>query len=320
MKVLITGSAGFIGSALCAKLREKHRVMGVDSRKVSGDASVQACADLGDYPQVEKICLDFAPDAVVHCAGIAHQRIGTVDRDTYLKINCHAAGHLAEASAQANPEVRFIFLSTVSVYGEWMNGTPVSEDEPRLDPTSDYAQSKLAAEHKLREIFQSGRIRTLDMLRLAPVYDRDWTLNLDRRVFGPGHGFYARFGSGLQRMSALARPNLIDFVSHLIDLEEPERKAWVCNVCDPEPYDFGQIVEVFSRSGRFPRRPTFPVPLSVVWLGSRAGGALFPKNRIWFHACYDKLAHDLTYDVRRMLSTGFTPRHSLQSVFSPVAG
>jgi len=56
----------------------------------------------------------------------------------------------------------------------------------------------------------------LIILRLAPVYDRKWSLNLDRRIFTPKKIAYLRFGSGLQKMSALAKSNLIDFIEFLI--------------------------------------------------------------------------------------------------------
>jgi hypothetical protein len=86
----------------------------------------------------------------------------------------------------------------------------------KCQPSSDYARSKLDAERRLIALFDKGIIHNLIILRLAPVYDRDWSFNLDRRVLAPLNVAYIRFGSGLQRMSALARPNLVDFVEFLI--------------------------------------------------------------------------------------------------------
>jgi len=55
---------------------------------------------------------------VIHCAGIAHQKIGAVDAATYMRVNGEATENLAKAAAESNSGVCFIFLSSVSVYGE----------------------------------------------------------------------------------------------------------------------------------------------------------------------------------------------------------
>ena len=63
-------------------------------------------------------------------------------------------------------------------------------------------------------------MHNLILLRLAPVYDCEWSLNLDRRVFAPKKMAYLKFGNGEQRMSALARSNLVDFIDFLIHTPE----------------------------------------------------------------------------------------------------
>ena len=55
---------------------------------------------------------------VIHCAGIAHQKIKAVDAVTYMRVNSEATENLAKAVAECNPGVCFIFFSSVSVYGE----------------------------------------------------------------------------------------------------------------------------------------------------------------------------------------------------------
>lgn len=178
------------------------------------------------------------------------------------------------------------------------------------------------------------------------MYDRSWSLNLDRRVFAPKKLAYLRFGSGSQRMSALARPNLVDFIAFLIhrlrrfsqnkkDISRKDAKTLRgeeypqvsvdennlsnrcnlrINVCDAEPYEFNRIIEVFRESGIRPRRPVISVPLSVVWVATRIAGCLLKNKREWVYSCYDKLACDLVFDNGRMMGTGFRAVHSLETI------
>jgi len=251
MNILITGANGFIGSALCGRLASGNKVIGVDITGPSDGAFNIAWeqADLIDQDSVSVICEKYSPDVVIHCAGIAHQKIGMVDSATYMRVNSAVTENLAKAAAKSNPGVCFIFFSSVSVYGEgeqrsgvsgrgsgkgqWAGvrgqGTGKTDKGDRRQetgngrtedgdcwPSSDYAVSKLDAERRLIALYDEGKLHNLVILRLAPVYDRGWSLNLDRRVFAPKKLAYLRFGSGSQRMSALARPNLVEFIAHIL--------------------------------------------------------------------------------------------------------
>ena len=118
--VIISGARGFIGSALCDRLGYDNKVIGID---ITGptDAGLNITweqADLTDQDSVSVICEKYSPDVVLHCAGIAHQKIGTVDYATYMRVNSEATENIAKAAAKSNPNLTFIFLSSVSVYGE----------------------------------------------------------------------------------------------------------------------------------------------------------------------------------------------------------
>lgn len=317
-KILVTGASGFIGGAVSRDLAKHHHVIGTyRQNRFQGSALyVPESVDLSDFESISGVCKRHKPDIVIHCAALAHQKIGAIDRDTYFHINSHATENLARASILSNPDVFFIFLSSISVYGERNLTLPVSENH-HVNPTSDYGLSKLDAEKRLIKLVEKGDLRHLIVLRPAPVYDRSWHVNLDRRVLFPKSLFYMKFGAGMQALSALARPNLIDFISYLVKTDK--NNASMCeifNVCDEQACTFNKIIHVFKQASLYPARPVVRIPLFPVFLGTRLLGMLFPKQREWCHACYEKLASDLIFDNKKMLETGFMPNHSLESVFS----
>ncbi len=338
---LITGAAGFIGTALCSRLSSDNKVVGIDLTKshVNHAKITWEQADLTDGDSVAVICEKYFPDVVIHCAGIAHQKIGAVDSVTYMRVNSEATENIAKAAAKSNPDVHFIFLSSVSVYGEGPQITPVPSsgatgqaqisqikqiktnnksvgEDGKCRPSSDYAVSKLDAERRLIALSDKGTLNSLVILRLAPVYDFDWSFNLDRRVLAPKKAAYIRFGSGFQRMSALARPNLVEFIEFLLQRWPPIQGIKILNVCDSQSYEFNTIIRILRKSGICPNRPAIPVPLPVVWIATRIAGVLLPNKRNWLHSCYDKLALSLVFNNEKMLGTGFKPRHSLETVFA----
>jgi len=314
--VLITGAAGFIGRALCIQLSTDNKIIGVDITK-GPDKSTNIAwehADLTDEDSAVAICKKYSPDVVIHCAGIAHQKIGAVDSATYMRVNSEVTENFAKAAAKSNPGVCFIFFSSVSVYGEDNLSVSVSE-ESECHPSSDYAVSKLDAERRLIDLSDEGIIHNLIIPRLAPVYDREWSLNLDRRVFAPGKLAYLRFGSGTQKMSALARHNLVDLIEFLLQKSPKNSRINILNIADAEAYEFNKIIRVFQKSGIRPNRPIISIPLFSVWLVTRIAGIFLRSKKNWIHSCYDKLASDLVFDNGKMMETGFRPVHSLETVF-----
>jgi len=357
MRILITGAGGFIGSALCSRLASGNKVIGLYHKKkpVSPASIAWEQADLADLNVVASICEKYSPDVVIHCAGIAHQKIGAVDFAAYVRTNSEATENLAKVAAKSNPDVCFVFLSSVSVYGEdpqipqitqieqiKENNNNAVGEESECRPSSDYAFSKLDAEKRLVALYDDGIIHDLTILRLAPVYDREWSFNLDRRVLAPLNMAYIRFGSGLQKMSALAKPNLVEFVVYCLQSADytdytdeqvsckegqeykkgknnpgNRRNLRIFNVCDADPYEFNTIIRVFKRSGIRPNRPVISVPLPLVRFATHIAGVFFSNKREWIYSCYDKLASDLVFDNGKMMKTGFRPRHSLEAIFDP---
>ncbi len=318
--ILITGSSGFIGQKLSHNCFDNYKIIAIDNTIFSENEKniIPIKGDITETELLESVCKKYQPSFVIHCAGIAHQKFGSIDYNEYLRVNSHATEKLARAAIKANPSVYFIFLSSISVYGEDKIKGSVSEDAA-CNPSSDYAVSKLDAEKRLLKLYDTGLLKRLDILRLAPVYDSDWSLNLDRRVFAPKKVAYLKFGSGEQKMSAVSRQNLVDFIEYRLSLEGNNLMdnsfCDIINVCDAESYKFNQIIKVFKQSDSHPSKMVLTVPLFFVWIATHLAGLILKDKKQWLHSCYDKLAYSLVFDNKKMLATGFIPKYRLEYVF-----
>jgi len=157
--VLVTGAAGFIGSAVCSLLLDRgHAVVGADSVNDAYDPRLKEwrlarlCghdrfrfvrADIADADSVRTI-FDQGPfEAVINLAARAGVRQSVEQPAEYLHTNVDGVLRLLEACRERGVR-KFVQASTSSVYGD--SPMPFREDAPAARPLSPYAASKRAAE------------------------------------------------------------------------------------------------------------------------------------------------------------------------------
>ena len=158
-RVLVTGSTGFIGKDLAAKLIEKGYEVHSLERYVTGRYSVDQkhraikhYANLTDYPAIKNIVKDIQPEYVIHLAAISPV---SFSYDHYIEVteaNYLGTVNLAEACYREVPHFKqFIMAGTSEEYGMTLTdrNKKLNEDSA-LHPNSPYAVAKVASDLYLK--------------------------------------------------------------------------------------------------------------------------------------------------------------------------
>ncbi len=166
MRVLVTGGAGFIGSAVCHALIERGAsVVNVDKLTYAANPrSLAAIAhdprysfervDICDRPAMDAVLAKHAPTAVLHLAAESHVDRSITGAAAFIDTNIAGTYQLLEAARQywaaLPPErrkaFRFVHVSTDEVYGSLGAEGRFHEDTP-YRPSSPYSASKAASDH-----------------------------------------------------------------------------------------------------------------------------------------------------------------------------
>jgi UDP-glucose 4-epimerase len=170
MRFLITGAAGFLGSALANRLaREGHTVRGLDDLS-TGDPNVLSPeihftrGDINDRPKLWTLLQDI--DCVYHLAARVLVAESVLYPREYNQVNVGGTVTLMEAMHDVGVR-RVVFISSGAIYGD-QDQQPVHEDAVP-HPGSPYAVSKLAAEYYINTIGSLWGIETV-CLRVFNAY------------------------------------------------------------------------------------------------------------------------------------------------------
>jgi nucleoside-diphosphate-sugar epimerase len=316
--VLVTGSSGLIGSAVCRRLAPRYRVVGFDRPGAPHPPAAVECVDLDvtsdesvrqALTHVRRSCGDRIA-SVVHLA--AYYDFAGEPSPLYEEVTVRGTGRLLRGLRDFRVE-QFGFSSTMLVHAPTGPGRPIDEDSP-LDPTWDYPKSKVRTEELIRA--ERGDVPAV-LLRIAGVYtDRCDSIPLAhqiQRIYEKqltGHVYPADTSRG---QAFVHLDDLVDAFARVIERRADLASETVLLIGEPETMSYEELQKLLGLLIHGEGWATYRVPAAVAkagaWVEDRlSGGEAFIKP--WM---IDRAADHYELNIaraRRLL--GWEPKRSLR--------
>jgi dTDP-glucose 4,6-dehydratase len=171
MKILVTGGAGFIGSALIRHIinKTKHHVVNIDALTYAGDLSSLSSVDISerynfehinicDKSKLDRVFHEYKPDVVMHLAAESHVDRSITSPSSFIDTNIIGTYNLLETSRlywdnmshQKKLAFRFHHISTDEVFGDLGDFEGLFTENTSYTPSSPYSASKASSDHLVR--------------------------------------------------------------------------------------------------------------------------------------------------------------------------
>ncbi|MDZ7938367.1 MAG: SDR family oxidoreductase [Rhodoferax sp.] len=304
-KILVTGAAGFIGSALLRKLDSTEFVTYPVARNTSTDRDIfvlKNIDDSTDWTEGLHKC-----NTVIHLAARVHgvQEKAIDPLAEFRRVNVGGTLNLAQQAAVAGVK-RFIFISSVKVNGESTTaGHAFTENDPP-SPQDAYGQSKHEAECGLRRIAETSNMEVV-IIRPPLVYGPGVKANFAALMRAVQLGWPLPLGAVDNRRSLVSLGNLVDLI--LVCISHPKAAGQTFMVSDGFDLSTAELVRGLARvHGVGVRLVSVPV-----WI-LRSGAALLGKS-----SAIDRLCGNLQVDISKARNIlGWVPPVSVEQGLSRV--
>tara|TARA_B110000902_G_scaffold250428_1_gene309596 strand:- start:2 stop:865 length:864 start_codon:yes stop_codon:yes gene_type:complete len=226
MKIIITGSEGFLGKRLVRSLEKNHTIFKYD---------ISTGYDILDTLQLEKSFKDFSPNVIIHLAACADLNIFKQKPEISYKVNVIGTRNILHLCETYN--TRLLFASTCCCYGN--NNCHPSNEESKLSPTEPYAKSKAESE---KDILEVGLPHCC--MRLATFYGPEMRSALAPAIFldlSHKNKTIQIHGDGNQSRTMTY---VDDIVSGIVTLCETEPKYTVVNITTEEVNTVLEMIQI----------------------------------------------------------------------------
>jgi len=221
MKLLITGSNGFVGSYFINQYKEKYEIKTFSFLK--DDINSLDCSDL---------------DVVFHLSALVHQ-MGGASCEEYEKVNVTQTLELAKKAKETGVK-HFIFMSTVKVYGEETDSAYT--ENSICNPEDEYGKSKLKAEQEILKL--EDKSFKVSIVRTPIVYGYGVKANIKSLVNLVKKVLILPFGKIENKRSMVYIGNLC----HLVDEVISQQKAGIFLCADDEPLSTSKLIEEIAKN------------------------------------------------------------------------
>jgi len=297
-RLLVTGSNGLIGQALCPILDQYGYQILRAVRTPTTPWEIQI-GEIGETTNWDHV-LDLGVDVVIHLAAQVPQSDSVFEQNIpqYFKVNTLGTAHLARRCAVKGVK-RFIFVSTVKVLGEGC-GRPYQCDDLAL-PTDIYAISKWEAEQSLKQIAMETGMEVV-VLRPPLVYGPGVKGNFFRLMHAVDHGLPLPFGAIHNQRSLIYLGNLVDAIKVCVTHPSAAGKTYMVSDGDDV-----STPELIRRVATALGRSVFLLPVPINWM--KLVAKMLGRQYI-----VERLVESLAVNIQPILDDlNWTPPYSMQS-------
>ncbi|WP_286968646.1 NAD-dependent epimerase/dehydratase family protein [Flavobacterium sp. UBA4854] len=272
MKVLLTGSSGFLGGFIKSSFVD-YEVFELNRNSGNYHYSLE-----NEIPQFEH---HF--DLIIHSAGKAHSVPKTqIEKQAFYDINVKGTANLLEALKKTGLPNQFVFISSVSVYG-LEEGKNIDESYPLLAKDA-YGISKIEAEKLVQKWCNDNQV-VCTILRLPLLVGKNPPGNLGAMVKAINKGYYFNIGGGTAKKSMVLGKDIAPFISAVASV------GGIYNLTDGVHPNFKELSLAISKN----KKGKVNLPLSIAIMVGKIGDLLGDKAPI-NSLKVKKITSDLTFD------------------------
>jgi len=271
MKVLLTGSTGFVGRAVLTTIKVKSGVeVSVAVRRKTAEGVAEYL--VGDLSGVTDWSASlFGQHVVIHAAALAHTPSG--DTAAFYKANTAGTINLARQAAVAGVK-RFIYVSSIGVNG-CINDRPFSVND-RPCPAEPYAFSKLEAERGLWRVQDETGLEVV-IIRPPLVYGPRAPGSFGHLVRWIERGIPLPLGAIYNKRSLVGIDNLVDLIIRCIDHPAAANQVFLAG--DGEDLSTTELLRGVGKAMGKPAR-LIPVPAGLLQFGATLLGKKAMAQRL----------------------------------------
>lgn len=295
MKLLLTGSSGFLGNNIKPLLCSEYEIKTLGLNQ-NDDYNINLSKKVPEFKEKYNI--------VLHAAGKAHSIPKTeTEKKVYFEVNLLGTKNLCAALEKVGVPKSFIYISSVAVYGARF-GELITENHP-LNGNTPYALSKIQAEEFLIDWCSKHRVK-LSIVRPSLIAGPNPPGNLGAMIKGIKTGKYLSISGGNARKSIL----MVQDIARLIPLLA--EKGGIYNVCDSVQPSFHELEKLIAT--QIGKSVPLSIPYSIAKLLARIGDHLGNKAPI-NTSKLDKITKSLTFsNEKARKELGWEPLNVLENL------
>ena len=314
--VLITGSSGFIGRALAARLKARYRIVGLDLFAPPNSDVETIKLDLTKAAQIQEAMGEVAAKcgkriaSVIHLA--AYYDLSGEPNPKYQQVTVEGTRQLLRALHSRFTVEQFVFSSTMLVHAPGDQGKPIDEDWP-IQPKWPYPESKAKTEQVARK--ERGSI-PVAILRLAGVYNDDcraaFLAQQISRIYEQQPMSYLFAGEPGSGQPYLHLDDLVEAVERVVDRRRDLPEELTLLIGEPRGPTYEELQRDIGRLIHGRPWPTLSLPKALAQAGAWVQDEVLdhdPFVKPWMMEIAEDHYELDTGRARRYL--GWQPQHDL---------